>query len=122
MYVFYLLFKLNRLKILKIFILLTLIFSINNLIAYAIYFKNYLLFPYSRIYSGEKKLIECIKYEYNPSLLVLEKKCDFGSFFKYFQEKENLIHPSIKIKDRDEFSEKIFKTFGNKNQYIFSQK
>jgi len=120
--VFYLLLRLKRLKILKIFILISLILSFNNLIGYAIYFKNYFLFPNSRIYSGEKKLVECIKYEKNPSLLILQNKCDLGSYFRYFQETENLIHPSIKIKDRDEFSKNIFKTFGNKNQYTYSQK
>lgn len=118
---FYLLLKLKRLKILKIFIAFALIFSLNNLIAYAIYFKNYFLFPYSRIYSGEKKLIECIKYDKNPSIFILQNKCALGSYFRYFQEKENLIHPSIKIKDRDAFAQKIFKTFGNKNQYLYSQ-
>ena len=97
------------------------IFSLNNLIAYAIYFKNYFLFPYSRIYSGEKKLIECIKYDKNPSIFILQNKCNLGSYFRYFQEKENLIHPSIKIKDRDDFAQKVFKTFGNKNQYSYSQ-
>ena len=98
------------------------ILSINNLIAYAIYFKNYLLFPYSRIYSGEKKLVECIKYDNNPSLKVLQNKCQFGAYFRYFQENETLIHPSIKINDRDDFSQKVFKTFGNKNKYKYFQK
>lgn len=86
-----------------------LIFSLNNLIAYAIYFKNYFLFPYSRVYSGEKKLIECIKYDKSPSLNILQNKCNLGSYFRYFQEKENFIHPSIIIKDRDDFAQKILK-------------
>ena len=96
------------------------ILSLNNLLAYAIYFKNYFLFPYSRFYSGENKLVECIKYHNKPSLLALENECDLGSYFRYFQEDENLIQPSIKIKDRDQFSEKVFKTFGNKKQYTYS--
>lgn len=119
---FYLLLMFKKPKILKIFIICTLIFSINNLIAYAIYFKNYLLVPYSRVYTGDKNLVKCIKYTKNPSLLALQNKCHFGDYFKYFNEKQNLIHPSIKIKNRDEFSENIFKTFGNKNQYSYSQK
>lgn len=119
---FYLLLKLKRPKLLKICIVLALFLSINNLIAYSIYFKNYFLFPKFRSYTGESKLVECIKNDANPSLFVLENKCNLGFYFRYFQAEGKDIHPSIKIKDRDAYSEKIFKTFGNKKQYIYSQK
>ena len=119
---FYLLLKLKRPKLLKICMVLALFLSINNLIAYSIYFKNYFLFPEFRSYTGESKLVECIKNDESPSLFVLENKCDLGFYFRYFQQEGKDIHPSIKIKDRDAYSEKIFKTFGNKKQYIYSQK
>ena len=79
------------------------------------------MFPKFRSYTGESKLVECIKNDESRSLFVLENKCNLGFYFRYFQEEGKDIHPSIKIKDRDDFAQKIFKTFGNKNQYTYSE-
>ena len=104
-------------KILYIWLLLL---CLTNLISYGPYvvaIKNKFLGSQNNENFGQVLLIRCIKNNKSPSYESLKNECNLDKYFWYFKDENLLEHSSIRIYDVDDYSKKVFKVFGNKNQY-----
>ena len=119
-FIFYIV-KINEnLLINRILSIVLLLLFLPNLISYKPYLvavKNKFLRYQPNEDFGQVLLIRCIKNNKNPSYESLKNECNMEKYFGFFKDENLLEHSSIRIYDVDDYSRKVFKVFGNKNQY-----
>ena len=110
----YFLIKVDKKVLARNIIYFTLIFSFSNLIGFLIFTKKYVISPDTRDYTGDSKLYVCLRNEPEPNYNNAIKNCKLDEAWGFMRKDKPKYHPTIKINDFEEYSQKIYRVFGNK--------